>query len=546
LNDISGISSKSSLAVIVQPNVTSYKFEGLIGNTTYRVSVEGFSDKVSVFYTSTLISTSLAALDWLPAPTDIFLTDKASDALELTWVTPIVASASKQAMVNQHLVIAFEFNEATKISIQRRRLTVRFPNTRIRIEGLSPRTVYNVTIQAGTDFGYGSVGWAAFSTLGKHEQFILRLTSRTPNSLTLKWPVSWLSSSSVPYTIRAKTIYSVDGSEKEVSVTTFNEPGKPPEHTLRNLAPGSIFNLTMSTLGESAINDKNLLGVRTFSSTQSKKFTWGVFSTLQQGEFVVDEPRVAAETDTAASIVWQKIHHHEPVFYQVRYTPNDGGQSTVMAVQSELNLQCPKVGCDWLCALVFNLPQRPRDFLFDVRAKVAGIWNKWVPIARRHWNLMERVCSIIPPPFFVENIGKRDFMREIDLGSADSYDKNAWLVEYLQLDLSINQRIYCEFREDNLLSAIDISRLNDKATSDYEQMPYYITAGLTPKQVDDKIQFKIGDGQVYGGYLNYPLERDANPKWYLIPMSDSENEIMEPMLKSCGFKEDGITGKFFT
>ncbi|VDK41306.1 unnamed protein product [Anisakis simplex] len=57
---IQGISSKSSLAVIVQPNVTSYKFEGLIGNTTYRVSVEGFSDKVSVFYTSTLISTSLA------------------------------------------------------------------------------------------------------------------------------------------------------------------------------------------------------------------------------------------------------------------------------------------------------------------------------------------------------------------------------------------------------------------------------------------------------------------------------------------------------
>lgn len=50
----------SPVAVVIAPNVTSYKFEGLVGNTTYRISVEGFSNKRSVFYTSTLISTSLA------------------------------------------------------------------------------------------------------------------------------------------------------------------------------------------------------------------------------------------------------------------------------------------------------------------------------------------------------------------------------------------------------------------------------------------------------------------------------------------------------
>uniref|UniRef100_A0A0M3IMW4 Fibronectin type-III domain-containing protein n=1 Tax=Ascaris lumbricoides TaxID=6252 RepID=A0A0M3IMW4_ASCLU len=201
-----GSSSMSPVAVVIAPNVTSYKFEGLVGNTTYRISVEGFSNKRSVFYTSTLISTSLAALDWLPAPTDISLTDKTSDSLEITWTTPIVASASNQAMVNQHL--------------------------------------------AGTDFGFGSLGWAAFATLGEGEQFILRLKSRTPNSLTVKWPVSWLSAPNVPYTIRAKTLYSIDGTDKEVSVSSYNEPGRNPEYTLRNLAPGAIFNVTMSTLSE--------------------------------------------------------------------------------------------------------------------------------------------------------------------------------------------------------------------------------------------------------------------------------------------------------
>ncbi|VDM44021.1 unnamed protein product [Toxocara canis] len=115
------------------------------------------------------------------------------------------------------------------------------------------------------------------------------------------------------------------------------------------------------------------------------------------------------------------------VLFQVRYAPNDGGQPFVLDPQSEANLECPRVGCDWLCTLIFNLAQRPRDFSFDVRAKVAGIWNKWVPVARRPWNLMERVCSINPPPFFVENIGKTDFMREIDIDSTETFDKNAWL-----------------------------------------------------------------------------------------------------------------------
>lgn len=40
---------------------------------------------------------------------------------------------------------------------------------------------------------------------------------------------------------------------------------------------------------------------------------------------------------------------------------------------------------------------------------------------------MERVCSINPPPYYVENLGQVDSMREIDLDSLnDGLNPNAW------------------------------------------------------------------------------------------------------------------------
>uniref|UniRef100_A0A1I7XEK6 DUF4793 domain-containing protein n=1 Tax=Heterorhabditis bacteriophora TaxID=37862 RepID=A0A1I7XEK6_HETBA len=186
------------------------------------------------------------------------------------------------------------------------------------------------------------------------------------------------------------------------------------------------------------------------------------------------------------------------------------------------------------------------------------MWNKWATILRRlvefapfslvilsikryfsrPWNLMERVCSINPPPYFVEHVDDQEYIREIDISSANTiHSIDPWFV--LCSICRLRYLVVVDSRQSDF-SSIDITKLADKATSDYDRTPYYITGSLTPEQVHNNIEFKLGDGLVYGGYLNYPLrENHIDPRWTLIPMSQIENEIMEPRLRTCGFTEDG-------
>ncbi|VDL77132.1 unnamed protein product [Nippostrongylus brasiliensis] len=354
----------------------------------------------------------------------------------------------------------YEFVPSSKLLVKKFSLNIPVPKTSYSIGRLSPGSVYNVTIQAGTTYGYGILGWAVFSTLDRMEDgFVLRQRMKTPNAFTLSWPSRWLPTPTSKYTIRAKTLHSPDNVEKEVMNMGVGEAGKTPEFILRNLHPGSTYNVSITTAIE-AVKPRTMK----WDDASRFKTAWSVFSTLTQGEYVVSEPRIVVETDTAASIVFQPLKHLGDVQYQVR-------------------------------------------------AKVDGHWNKWTPIARRPWNLLERACSVNPPQYFVDQIGNREYMREVDLSSANApLSPSVW--RYL---------VVVDSRQSDF-SSIDITKLADKAASDYDNTPYYITASLSPEQVHQNVDFRLGDGVVHGGYLNYPLkESQTDPRWTLVPMSQNKD-----------------------
>lgn len=472
----------------------------------------------------TPLATRNLLLNWLPAPTDLNILDKTSTSLEISWTAPVIQDSNHDAAINQHLVHVYQFIPSSKKLVMIFSLTVPILKTTYSIGKLNPGSVYNITLQAGTNYGYGAMVWSVFSTLMKNEDgFVLKLRSKTPNALTLTWDSQWLPTPTSKFTIIARTLHSPNNVEKEIMNVGVGEVGSAMEFVLRNLHPGSTYNVSITTIAEMS-KSRTLK----WNDPILHKTAWGVFSTLTQGEYIVSEPRIIAETETAASIVFHPLRHLGDVQYQIRYTSTDG-ESTETGEYNEDGLFCPKFACEWLCALIFNLPRRPREYSFEVRAKVDSLWNKWTPIVRKPWNLLERACSINPPQHFVDRIGNREFMREIDISSANvPVTPGVW--RYL---------VVVDSRQSDF-SSIDISKLADKSASDYDNTPYYISASLSPEQVQKNIDFRLGDGMIHGGYLNYPLkESRSDPRWTLIPISQVENEILEPRLKTCGFTVEG-------
>ncbi|ULT91071.1 hypothetical protein L3Y34_008987 [Caenorhabditis briggsae] len=183
-------------------------------------------------------------------------------------------SSGHHFVITQHLVKVYDLSG--NMSTNKRSISVPIPLTRLQIDGLKPATAYNVTVQAGTSYGYGNKVWCAYATLDTDEANILKLRARTPNSLTVYWPANWLTKATSKFTIKAKTIHSPTGIFKEIENSAIGEPGKAHEFVVDNLLPSSTYNITITTS-----DDQQKEGGKKWTQMRWKH-GWAVFSTMSQ------------------------------------------------------------------------------------------------------------------------------------------------------------------------------------------------------------------------------------------------------------------------
>uniref|UniRef100_A0A914HBE2 Fibronectin type-III domain-containing protein n=1 Tax=Globodera rostochiensis TaxID=31243 RepID=A0A914HBE2_GLORO len=467
----------------VPDSQTDFHFKGLQPVTLYNVTVHGLAQQDKSlwrisdnFPTTDITEQSLA---WLSSwCTPLTLVEKSDSMLHVTWTPPDVYEPEFRDLLTHYRVTIAPVDALSMKAGGRKNFTVPVPGNSIKFNELQPDTIYNITVQGGTDNGYGATVWGSWATLSPGKTWILRLKDRTPGSLTVEWDPVW-GIAHRGYILTAKAIHSTHPFLRIGSIRTLDVPSTATEFAIRGLEPTSTYNVTLQ------LKDQ-------------MDGAWSIYSTLQPGCFLPGDIRHCDQTRYATSMSWEPVVGGAGTHYQVRYIHLH--QTRTLWVEEperhRMDLLCPKDPCGRLCYLVFNLPNPPEEYAFMVRARVDGRWNNWKlagrPTVAESPEVKEN-CCIVPPPYHVTNIG---------------LDGTQWAVPIAPSPTDRNiTRYYVVVDERDPPGDTNWTVLTDKVTANRLHVPYYVTASYSTETLTTPMHVKIGDGQVLGGYLNYPLQK---------------------------------------
>lgn len=142
------------------PLQRDYHFKKLTPLTRYNVSVQGISQDTRLWFISNVFSTTdFADLHWLPALCELELIERTDTSLHINWVPPDVFEPNYRDSITHYRVTITPLDSFSLRQGQSKNYTVMFPGNSIRFDHLMPQAIYNVSVKAGTDTGYGQPVW---------------------------------------------------------------------------------------------------------------------------------------------------------------------------------------------------------------------------------------------------------------------------------------------------------------------------------------------------------------------------------------------------
>lgn len=82
--------------------------------------------------------------------------------LHVTWEPPEIYEPEYRDLLTHYRVTIAPLDHSTKMPGPAKNYTVQVPGNSIKFEELTPETIYNITVQGGTDTGYGEMIWGAW------------------------------------------------------------------------------------------------------------------------------------------------------------------------------------------------------------------------------------------------------------------------------------------------------------------------------------------------------------------------------------------------